>query len=760
METKDFSVASKSQLAKLLATENLVIQHQKMATAKFDPVNRVLYCPVWQDMSGSLYDLLLGHEVGHALYTPADGWHDAVCSRGNKYKHFLNVVEDARIEKKIKRRYPGIRRSFIDGYTNLMQRDFFGIIERDVDVNELPFIDRLNLFTKSSYTMDIQFTDFETTLLEKVKNAETWSEVLEVTEEIWNYSKDEQSQMLMDQIIMDESFDSDYDETEEYELDSDSFEEDNLGKSNSSGDSDESEESEDSEDTGNTKSSGDADEDAEDDEVPQGINRHKESQISSGPQKIPENFEPSCVTDEVYREQEVTLLDRSARPFVYINMPDPILENIVTPHSRVQYQLTDYYVMKRGETERTRLLNNFKRKNERYISLLVKEFEMRKAADRFSKAKVSTTGDLDISKLYKYQVDDTIFRKAMRVPQGKSHGLILLLDKSGSMADNLKGSIEQILILASFCRKVNIPFTVYGFGNSDISYEYDKNQSAHKTTFFKKDSGNLNMKCVMLREYLNSKMSNSEFTTACKNMLCLGESYGRYHGHYGQHPRSEELSNTPLNEALVATAKITNIFKKENNLDIVNLVIINDGDADYIGQYVSDKDGYKSYVDPVRNNVIIQDGKIKFQSDNVSYENQQSAIMKWFTAKTGAKIFGFYLMHNGSRGVKSVLYRQYYENGMTIVEACKGDMTECNNKIKNIYDLVRKNKFVNSAKPGYHSFFLIPGGSDLEVDEDQIEIDTTKKVTTGRLASAFRRYNEKRQLNRVLVNQFIEGIAK
>ena len=94
-----FTVEQKSQLAKLLATENLTIQHQNIRTAKFDPANRVLYLPIWQNMSGAIYDLLVGHETGHALYTPAEGWHDAIVknAKGKYYKNFLNVVEDARI---------------------------------------------------------------------------------------------------------------------------------------------------------------------------------------------------------------------------------------------------------------------------------------------------------------------------------------------------------------------------------------------------------------------------------------------------------------------------------------------------------------------------------------------------------------------------------------------------------------------------------------------------------------------------------------
>ena len=105
-----FTVEQKSQLAKLMATENLSIQHQKIQTAKFDPVNRILYLPIWKDMSGAMYDLLGGHEVGHALYTPADGWHDAAVdtTKHKNYKSFLNVVEDARIEKKVIRKYPGL----------------------------------------------------------------------------------------------------------------------------------------------------------------------------------------------------------------------------------------------------------------------------------------------------------------------------------------------------------------------------------------------------------------------------------------------------------------------------------------------------------------------------------------------------------------------------------------------------------------------------------------------------------------------------
>jgi hypothetical protein len=61
-----FTVEQKSLLTKLMASENLTVEHQKIHTAKFDPKNRVLYLPIWQDMTGFMYDHLGGHEVGHA----------------------------------------------------------------------------------------------------------------------------------------------------------------------------------------------------------------------------------------------------------------------------------------------------------------------------------------------------------------------------------------------------------------------------------------------------------------------------------------------------------------------------------------------------------------------------------------------------------------------------------------------------------------------------------------------------------------------
>ena len=96
---------SKDILARAMAQEDITVQHSASAqTAAFDVQNRCLILPVWKDMDNAMYDMLVGHEVSHALHTPAQGWQDFVGNSGMRHM-FVNVVEDARIERMIKSKF-------------------------------------------------------------------------------------------------------------------------------------------------------------------------------------------------------------------------------------------------------------------------------------------------------------------------------------------------------------------------------------------------------------------------------------------------------------------------------------------------------------------------------------------------------------------------------------------------------------------------------------------------------------------------------
>ena len=160
-------------LAKLLAKENLTVEHGNYSTAWFDVKNRVLGLPIWKDHGKEVYDLLVGHEVGHALYTPLEGIHSSNEEIKGCPRSYINVVEDARIERKVRETYPGLIRTFKNAYKKLFDSGLFGedIADR---VHTLKLIDRINLKAKLSDLIDVPFNDEELNLFNETMNTQTF----------------------------------------------------------------------------------------------------------------------------------------------------------------------------------------------------------------------------------------------------------------------------------------------------------------------------------------------------------------------------------------------------------------------------------------------------------------------------------------------------------------------------------------------------------------------------------------------------------
>ena len=110
--------------------------------------------------------------------------------------------------------------------------------------------------------------------------------------------------------------------------------------------------------------------------------------------------------------------------------------------------------------------SEFKRSAQKEVNYLVKEFEMKKSASAYARATTSRTGVLNTSKLHTYKYNEDLFKKVTNLPEGKNHGLIFLLDWSGSMSHIMMDTVKQLINLVWFCKKVNIPFDVYAFSNS------------------------------------------------------------------------------------------------------------------------------------------------------------------------------------------------------------------------------------------------------------------------------------------------------
>ena len=157
---------NKSTLAKLLSEEDINVVHKQMETAYFNSKTRELGLPIWKDeeMTKEIYDLMVCHEIGHALWTPLDMLEKAALRKINH--SFVNIIEDARIERFVKNKYAGSINVFNRGYTDLVAKDFFGT--KGKDVNSFNLIDRINMFFKGNN--DIVFSDEEKVWIDKVRD--------------------------------------------------------------------------------------------------------------------------------------------------------------------------------------------------------------------------------------------------------------------------------------------------------------------------------------------------------------------------------------------------------------------------------------------------------------------------------------------------------------------------------------------------------------------------------------------------------------
>lgn len=735
------NIEAKSLLAKLLATENIRVEHNpKATTASFDLKNRVLNCPVWEAMDGDMYDMLLGHEISHARNTPLEGWHSAVTGQSKKqksYKHFLNIVEDARIEKLIKRQYPGLRRPFIKAYNALHERDLFKV--KGTNTATLFFIDRINLHCKMGFAMNIRFNTEERAMLSLVENAETWMDVVAATNKIWEYSKKEQQEdhekqkkMMQD---MSDSLSGEEEEEEEEEYE-DEGEDGDEGEGEDEGEDGEEEDDKDDKD-------GEAD------------------GSRSGGTEDEEDFIPSAKTEEAFRDNEHLLNAKDAPMLRYIDLPVVNLDKVVAPQKVVNAKLSAVL----NNVERSRyLLLQFQEKNQSYINTMVKEFEMKKAAKKFIKAKVAESGDINMSKLGLYRTEDNIFKKITTLQQGKSHGLVLLLDKSGSMRGNMKGAIEQILILASFCRKVNIPFVAYGFANRK-----SENRYMEATQSFAKTPNTLRLGALGLRELINSNMQGQAFTQAMMNQLALAEVYSIYpsynnptntyhHDMLSQLPE-ESLDNTPLDEALTAMFPIITEFKTARRLDLVNLVIVHDGDADHTTHFNNEfnsSDRFNTDTERVYLRNPADNTQVMLMASD-GYRATTVGLMALLRKSCGIGIYGFFIGTTGSD------IARYYvpEKGATAQAGMYFNREERKLRQLEAKVLSKKlhaEKFLESWTSGYDRFYLLPDGEKIVVKDAPITIKGN--VTPRKLSQAFIKQGKAKYSNRILVSRFIEKIAR
>ena len=633
-------------------------------------------------------------------------------------KDFVNVIEDARIEKLMKRKYPGLRKSFSCGYSELNSQDFFGIEGADFDTFSL--IDRINLHFKIGAAAMIPFSIEEKVFVARTDVAETFDEVCQIAVDVYNFSKNEKVQ-----------------EPEKEDLPAPQQEQ-GEGE-NESIDAEQSEQQSE-EMTQEEAELREYDDELDDDE-------------STPDEDVSE-------TQRSFNDAAEELTDRYSGDPVYVEIPDSVdLPTYIADWTEVHDWIDE---------NRNNFLNNddgidrsdrydfvdksykeFRKQSQKEVNYLVKEFECRKSADAYARAGQSKTGVLDTSKLHTYRYNEDLFKKVTILPDGKNHGLLFLLDWSGSMSREIFATVKQLLNLTSFCKKVQIPFEVYAFTNewyavrrakegkdnylSDQEY-YSSKECEQGKVFLHKDM-------FHLMNFVSSRSNSKDYERQCLNLYREAFAYS-YHIGYHTTP-GVGLSGTPLNEAVVMMNYIIPEFKKQNDLQKVNLCILSDGEscqASYGRKYY---DEYKdvTYVRPRRfdYNVVLRDrqtGRIYAPASGWG-QTTNMFIKQLRDRNSGVNVLGFRIM--GGSGLSGFV-------------SSYADIAH--------YDKVQKQwKKEKSAiipfPKSYTALYVINNNSI----ESDVEFDVESGAKKGEISKAFKKMLKSKSTNKKLLNSFIEYVA-
>jgi hypothetical protein len=716
--------------AKLLATENLTVVRTASKTASFDTSTRVLSLPLWKDMTPEIESMFISHEVGHALYTTGTEWYKTFSTLETKkeqrlMKGYINVVEDARIEKLMKRRFPGIRKTFFSGYNQLMERDFFKVKGRDV--NEMLLIDRINLYFKGGISLGIKFTPEEKLYVNKVDRAETIEEVIQIAKELVEFTKKQQEARQA------ETQEDDIEFSEEEEYESDEFE--------SFDDMDEVDYEQDEEDLDGEDFKQEDSEDSEDSEESEGGTEGGDEE---------ETDELESETDRNLNQSLEELADDSIE-YTYFEVVTKELFDPVIPFKRILSETTkvEEYIQRDNEDcniNHKAEIDKFMIESERMVNYLVKEFEMRKSAQAYRRASISKSGSLNTNKLHAYKITDDIFKRIMSIPDGKNHGMLFLLDWSGSMSDAIVPTIKQVINLAMFCRRINIPFEVYAFSGSYHNKHWTKDQ-AEQAHWFSRSMREIEDKNVLfsdgfysLLNIFSSKMSNLEFNTMAR----------RFTHRYIRVMPGYDMGDTPLNEALVHMMNFVPEFKRKNNIEKLTLITLTDGAGGHLrmNNHIED---YK-YVD-VPDTSIRKKVKVKnFIADKVTGKNyevnqnsctQTTALLRMIKERFDVTLLGFYICPNRRNYLQNVHHDHF------------GTRPQYN-QVELMKSKFKEQGFYSLLDTGRDELFVIPDTSTKIIDA---ELDVDSSISAAQIARKFSKQLNTKKHSRILLDKFIGYVA-
>ena len=735
----------KGQLAKLLATEDLIVESKKVETACFNVHTRVLTLPMWDKASNNVYDALVGHEVGHALFTPDSNWFEEI----DIPMGIVNVVEDARIEKMMKRKYAGLSKTFYSGYHELSDSDFFKI--QGKNLNTFNFADRVNLYYKIGNYNDIPFkNDREKELLSMVSTTETFEDVLDVSKLLHEYCKQEIEDMKKE-------LEQKMEEEEQAQM---------FGGSGSGlgGSSDENSDEEINNDTQYQVVDAEEEDDESDfEDQPSSnisISQIPAAELDAAIQKIEGGEGGIEISSATALDRSIQNLNKSdSVQNEYFELPQVNTGHIIIDNAHIhkcielewseqitnkkthQYLESEYdpskYVLE-SLNDAKKDFKDFKKSAQKEVNYLVKEFEMKKSASAYARAATSRTGVLDTTKLHTYKYNEDLFKKVTVLPDGKNHGLVFILDWSGSMNSVMLDTVKQLYNLIWFCRKIQVPFEVYAFTNcypnpnTKTSYEVKEGVAQIDGSF-------------SLMNLLTHKVNTKTLESQMENIYLIAKALAWQYTNYYNIPLGMGLSGTPLNETLVCLHEILPQFKKDNQVEKVQCVILTDGEAhplrfhhEFSHRWGEECEKYMgtSYIGE---NCILRDRKTgnTYAFDDNSFTMTDVLLQNLRDKFTDVNFIGFRILPPREA---SYFAKRYVEYG---------------DELEKIMKVWRKEKSFAIKKSGYHVYFGLSASALDSDDTFEVKEDATKTD----IKKAFFKSLKGKKMNKKILSEFIEFVA-
>ena len=731
------NIEIKGNLARLLATENLIVEHKKVETAQFNTHTRVLTLPMWNTASNFVYDMLVAHEVGHALFTPSVMW------KKDEYENlphgYVNIVEDARIERLMKNKFAGLNRDFYKGYEELNASDFFEL--NDKNINDMKFIDKINLYFKLGAFLCLEFNDIENQFITEISQSETFDEVLDISNRVYQYSKQQQEARQKQQELAQTSEDKENENDDAADLDTPSYQQSEEG-----------------------------DDEIDDDADIDDPNWKPEDKQEGGGQEAGDwnNIDESD-TQNAFDSNSDKLKDQNAQETDYVTLPKLNLDNVVVSFDDINAYLTEHFTVTEADTPdrdgyrwyngsgiktNTREFREYKKSASKDVNHLVKEFEMRKSADSYARQATAKTGVLDTSKLHTYMFNEDIFKKITVIPEGKNHGLVFLLDWSGSMQTILKDTMQQLFNLVWFCRKCNIAFEVYAFSNDAWTLGMDINEVPRsyggytprydveqKSLVKEIVEGDLALDGTFRMVNILSSKANTKNLNQMMELLWLQSNAFRNNG-YQSAPRFS-LSGTPLNEAIIAVGQLTKQLMKTSKLQKCHVITLTDGEGFSASYNKMTESYYGKEVQMHQRGVAPWDTVIRVGSRSfVGAKNEPEFTCKLVEAvKSKLDNVNFVAIRILERGGLSRFYSYYGRNHYYNDAEMK--------------DQLRKKGLISFASLSFDMWFAMNTKDLHSEDEFDVEVGAAKRS----IVAAFRKMNKSKKTNKFLVKEFIKQIA-